>query len=108
MPRGTVGTTCSMRARRKSRIKEKGNWEIVETNCYPKLDFRSRRCSGRFPAGFQPQPNSNSTRRSLQVRKSSSGSFKPGVLKRQASNDTSDLAQYPGLPGDEKPSQAVD
>ncbi|OAL46330.1 alpha-glucosidase-like protein [Pyrenochaeta sp. DS3sAY3a] len=63
-----------------------------------RVDADGREIPG-FPAGFQPQPNSNSTRRSLQARKSSSGSFKRGVLRRQASNDTSDLAQYPGLPG---------
>ncbi|KAF1831896.1 hypothetical protein BDW02DRAFT_504169 [Decorospora gaudefroyi] len=49
-----------------------------------------RRIPG-FPAGFQPQSNSSTTRRSLQGRASSS--------KRQASNNTDELAEHRGLPG---------
>ncbi|KAB2108598.1 putative alpha/beta-glucosidase [Alternaria gaisen] len=46
-----------------------------------------------FPADFQPQSNSSAVRRSsAQLKKLSN-------VKRQASNNTADLAAHPGLPG---------
>jgi alpha-glucosidase len=49
-----------------------------------------------FPAGFQPR--SNATRRSVQSHQISSSSFKR-FSKRQASNNSADLAEHLGLPG---------
>ena len=52
-----------------------------------------------FPADFQPQSGSNSTRRSLGSRPFTSGSVKRSSSKRQASNSSDDLAEHRGLPG---------
>ncbi|CAE7020263.1 hypothetical protein CFE70_002841 [Pyrenophora teres f. teres 0-1] len=52
-----------------------------------------------FPAGFQPQSNSSTARRSLYPRESNARDTKLSVSNRQASNNTNDLAKYPGLPG---------
>src|SRR3954471_25008063 len=52
-----------------------------------------------FPAGFQPHSNSSTARRSLHPHQLSVQPVKRFSSKRQASNNSSDLAEHLGLPG---------
>ncbi|KAH9878027.1 hypothetical protein J1614_003244 [Plenodomus biglobosus] len=63
-----------------------------------RVDAGGREIPG-FPAGFQPQTASNSTRRSLAARSTTSGHIKRFGAKRQASNNSAELAAHMGLPG---------
>ena len=63
-----------------------------------RIDAEGREIAG-FPAGFQPQSGSNSTKRSVNARQVTSGHVKRFGTKRQASNNTQDLAEHLGLPG---------
>jgi alpha-glucosidase len=66
----------------------------------PPLPPPVRESAGRpipgFPEGFQP--GANTTRRSIEPQQLSSSPVKR-FAKRQASNNTADLAEHPGLPG---------
>lgn len=57
-----------------------------------------RRIPG-FPAGFQPSSNSSAARRSVEAAASAAQYIKRSGSKRQASNNTQDLAAHRGLPG---------